>query len=474
MRENFKSTIPLSEQPYLLPENWTWFYWKDLMKSFQQGMIRSNSELGDGNVGYLKMGDLDNNGNANLNDLNYTDANEDEINTFKLKEGDFLINVRNSKDLVGKTCFIEGLENNKVLYNHMLVRVEHGSQDLNFFINEYLNTPSSKKLIERVKQGTTTVIALYQRDLNNIPIPLPDFSTFNSIVRLLKSINRKTKLNNRINAELEAMAKLVYEYWFVQFDFPFVTLSGVEGYKSSGGKMVWNEELKREIPEGWRSGTISDIASLTRGVTYNKDDIKDKSTSGTIPILRATNITGNQIDLSSMVYVSESLVDEEQILKPFDILITMSSGSIDHIGKNGFYLFKEKVAFGAFCAKIKALEDFEFYLYSYTQSDFFFTTIKNECLGTNINNLNGSMVKGFKMVIPDNSTLTKFNDHVKPFFEKIKINANQNQQLSSLRDWLLPMLMNGQVSITEAEERVEEELGMVAEREREEYKSHQS
>jgi type I restriction enzyme S subunit len=329
------------------------------------------------------------------------------------------------------------------------------------------------------------VPALAQATTNfkDLEIQIHEITEQQKITKVLSVLDEKIELNNRINAELEAMAKLVYEYWFVQFDFPISaeqaekmgdpTLVG-KTYKSSGGIMVWNEELKREIPEGWRSGTISDIASLTRGVTYNKDDIKDKGTAGTIPILRATNITGNQIDLNNMIYVSESLVDEEQILNPFDILITMSSGSIDHIGKNGFYLFKEKVAFGAFCAKMAADKDFEFYLYSYTQSDFFFTTIKNECLGTNINNLNGSMVKGFKLVIPDNSTLTKFNEIVKPLLEKLRINSIQNQQLSSLRDWLLPMLMNGQVTVAEAEERVEEELGMVAEKEREKYNSKQS
>jgi type I restriction enzyme S subunit len=308
------------------------------------------------------------------------------------------------------------------------------------------------------------------------------------IASVLSALDDKIELNNRINSELEQMAKLLYEYWFVQFDFPYDFAStplstGSQGkhadetsrpqdikpYKSAGGKMVWNKDLNREIPEGWGSGTLSDISSLTRGVTYNKDDIQDGNSRGTIPILRATNITRNQIDLNSMVYVSESLADEDQILQPFDILITMSSGSIDHIGKNGFYLYNEEVAFGAFCAKIQAKGDFTFYLYSYTQSDFFFTTIKNECLGTNINNLNGSMVKGFKLVVPDQATLLNFNQIVKSMFDKIRVNTNLNQQLSSLRDWLLPMLMNGQVTVEDAEEIVNEGLGMVAEGERGRY-----
>jgi type I restriction enzyme S subunit len=86
-------------------------------------------------------------------------------------------------------------------------------------------------------------------------------------------------------------------------------------------------------------------------------------------------------------------------------------------------------------------------LYSYIQSDFLFQTIKNECLGTNINNLNGSLVNGFKVTIPNKQIIDKFNEIVAPIYDKIAVNQKENQQLASLRDWLLPMLMNGQIKI---------------------------
>ncbi|WP_333810021.1 restriction endonuclease subunit S [Flavobacterium sp.] len=282
----------------------------------------------------------------------------------------------------------------------------------------------------------------------------------------LSNIDSKIEINNRINSELEAMAKTLYHYWFVQFDFP-----NEEGkpYKSSGGKMVWNEELKREIPEGWEIGTISDISEFIRGVSYDKKSIKTSNDSNVIPILRATNITGNQIDLNDMVYVPSELVNKKQILNKFDILITMSSGSIEHIGKNGFYYFDETVSFGAFCAKFVPKQYYHFYLFNYTQSDFMSNTIKNECLGTNINNLNSGMVNGFKLVIPAEDILKLFNEKVESIYKKISINYKENQELASLRDWLLPMLMNGQVSVastSSAKENYKVEdtiLGMVAE-----------
>jgi len=277
-----------------------------------------------------------------------------------------------------------------------------------------------------------------------------------SIAKVLSDLDSKIELNNRINRELEAMAKTLYDYWFVQFDFP-----NEQGkhYKSTGGKMVYNAELKREIPEGWENGTLGDISDLVRGVTYDASDIKEENDYDVIPILRATNISGNVIDLDNMVFVPKQNVSANQVLNKFDILITMSSGSKDHIGKNGFFYFDKEVAFGAFCAKIIAKHKYRFYVYSYTQSDFMFSTIKNECLGTNINNLNGSLVKGFKLVIPPADLVEKFNDKVLSIYEMIGINHKQNQQLTELRDWLLPMLMNGQVTVKEAKVR----LSMAAE-----------
>lgn len=295
-------------------------------------------------------------------------------------------------------------------------------------------------------------------EIANRNISLPDLPTQQKIASVLSALDDKIELNNRINAELEAMAKTLYDYWFVQFDFPYSPLSegcqnsenfdGVfKPYKSSGGKMVYNETLKREIPEGWEASSLEKIAKLIRGVSYNKRDIEEKLKSDNIKILRATNITGNQLDLENPIIVSKKFVNEEQILNKFDILMTMSSGSIDHIGKNAFYYFDEKVSFGAFCAKLKANENFKYFLYLFMQSPFVNATIKNECLGTNINNLNGTMVNSFKTIIPDKKILKKFNQIVEPLFDRIGNNLKQNQELSALRDWLLPMLMNGQVKV---------------------------
>jgi len=346
-------------------------------------------------------------------------------------------------------------------YQRTYILTSKGEKSIDYI---YYLLSLALKLLKDKSQGSQTkflTIGILKE------IHVPNLANSQIVAKVLSDLDTKIELNNRINRELEAMAKTLYDYWFVQFDFPVDNnfspsgemSEGQRGYKSSGGKMVYNAELKREIPEGWENGTLGDISDLVRGVTYDASDIKEENDYDVIPILRATNISGNVIDLDNMVFVPKQNVSANQVLNKFDILITMSSGSKDHIGKNGFFYFDKEVAFGAFCAKIVAKDKYRFYVYSYTQSDFMFSTIKNECLGTNINNLNGSLVKGFKIVIPPDDLVEKFNDEVLSIYEMIGNNHKQNQQLSELRDWLLPMLMNGQVTVKEAEER----LSMAAE-----------
>lgn len=374
-------------------------------------------------------------------------CNENEYEKFILKKGQVAItkDSETPNDIGVSTYISEDFED--VVLGYHLALITPDNDKLNGqFLHYWLNTKQAKRYFENNAGGSGQRCTLVLDCIKSTPLYLPKLSTQAKIAKVLSDLDAKIELNNRINRELEAMAKTLYDYWFVQFDFP-----NEQGkpYKASGGKMVYNAELKREISEGWENGTLGDISDLVRGVTYDASDIKEENDYDVIPILRATNISGNVIDLDNMVFVPKQNVSANQVLNKFDILITMSSGSKDHIGKNGFFYFDKEVAFGAFCAKIVAKDKYRFYVYSYTQSDFMFSTIKNECLGTNINNLNGSLVKGFKIVIPPVDLVEKFNNEVLSIYEMIGNNHKQNQQLSELRDWLLPMLMNGQVTVSE-------------------------
>lgn len=449
MKDNFVSTIPKDLIPYQLPKNWKWFYWSDLMTNFQQGMIRSNSQLGNGNSEYLKMGDLNSNGLANFSSLAQTEASQKEINEFLLKEGDFLINVRNSKELVGKTCIIEDIENRIVLFNHMLVRIEHGSIDMNYFINAFLNIPSTKKLLDRIKQGTTTVIALYQRDLNKLPIALPDNSTFSHIAKLYKNINSKIELNNKINAELEAMAKMLYDYWFVQFDFPD---ANGKPYKTSGGKMVWNDELKREIPEGWKIGTLDLIGDITGGSTPSKAIDENFCSGEGTPWITPKDLSNNKgkkyITRGEYDVTERGLKEASLKIMPKGTVLLSSRAPIGYLAisrtevttNQGFKSFVPRDAFSTE------------YIYYTIQN--LIPEIEANSSGSTFKEVSASTLKTIKTILPSDVVLSQFDNLIKSIFNKQDCLELENQELASLCDWLLPMLMNGQVTFGEAEEKL--------------------
>lgn len=232
------STIEPKEIPYELNENWKWFKWGDIIDKYQQGLIRSNSQLNsDVGIDYFKMSFMNQDGSYSFDNLPKTYASQKETTDYKLQTGDFLINVRNSRELVGKCCSIYSVDKD-ILYNHMIVRIKHKEFISGTFLSAYFNTPFGKNLLETCKKGTTTVIALYQKDIYNLPIPIPRKEILRNIHKIYDGLNKKIELNNKINTELEQMAKALYDYWFVQFDFPFDFAQGKpseEGkpYKSS-------------------------------------------------------------------------------------------------------------------------------------------------------------------------------------------------------------------------------------------------
>ena len=271
----------------------------------------------------------------------------------------------------------------------------------------------------------------------DIKIKLPDLPTQQKIASVLSALDDKIELNNRINAELEAMAKTLYDYWFVQFDFPIVTSSGVEKpYKSSGGKMVYNETLKREIPEGWEVKTVGNI--LDKNKATNKINAKEYLNMGKIPVIdQSTNfICGFTNDESSLITTKEKPAivfgDHTRILK----LINFDFAR----GADGTQIL---------FSKIENMPQFLLY-YSLLKID-----LSNYGYARHF-----KFLKEQNLLIPKKEIAKEFNDLVKSYYVKIYNNLKQNQELSALRDWLLPMLVNGQVSV--GEWRVEN-FGMVAE-----------
>ena len=282
-----------------------------------------------------------------------------------------------------------------------------------------------------------------------INFPCLDLNNKTEIGKLLSSLDDKIALNNRINAKLEQMAKRLYDYWFVQFDFP-----NADGkpYKSTGGKMVWNEELKREIPEGWEVKKLGDLFTTNRGVSYST-----KTITGDIgiPMINLASFSPDgsyKID-GIKTYTGE--YTEEKVLKPFDLVMcntqqTAIDFSKDIIGKALLVpdIFEGDITSSHHVNTLKVHnEKLKFYLYRLFNTDYFHAYISHFASGTNIMGLDFAGVENYSAVIPSEEILSKFADFTLDIEKKKSEIIRENKKLISLRDRLLPLLMNGQVIV---------------------------
>lgn len=298
------------------------------------------------------------------------------------------------------------------------------------------------KEIEALGSGTTFK-EISKTSFEKYEINIPNLTTQKKIASILSCFDEKIALNRVLNQNLEAMAKQLYDYWFVQFDFPD---KNGRPYKSSGGEMVWNEKLKREIPKGWISTTINEVCTSCRGVSYGKDDLLPNGNG--ILVLRGNNIENNHIVYDSNVaFVPYDFINEEQRIKEGDIVMTMSSGSKAHVGKCAMFYKDSKHTFGAFLSKFTPKKEMRYMIFLFLTSEYFKSLITAFCNGTGINNLTNQTFDDVILVLPNEKTLQQFESKVKPLFGMIGNNEENIEVLTKQRDELLPLLMNGQVSV---------------------------
>ena len=278
-------------------------------------------------------------------------------------------------------------------------------------------------------------------DIGNLDFEFPPIEKQKLIAQFIFNLDRKIALNRQINRNLETLAKQIYDYWFVQFDFPD---EKGNPYKSSGGKMVWNEILKREIPEGWKVKSVNDVSSICRGVSYKPNDLQESG----ILILRGNNIENNHIVYdNNTAYLLPNLISDEQRIKKHDIIITMSSGSKEHIGKCAMFQCNSEHSFGVFLSKITPDNNCPYFLFLYLISQYFKQKIKSICNGTGINNLTNQTFDEVLFAFPEQTVLTEFEKVVQPIFDSIGLNETEITSLTRQRDEILPLLMNGQAQI---------------------------
>ncbi|GAA4026437.1 hypothetical protein GCM10022386_07310 [Flavobacterium cheonhonense] len=334
-----------------------------------------------------------------------------------------------------------------VTYNGVICKIR---QNINRQFGYYalLNSNLQNKL-----RGSTQPFISYDL-LNEVKTYLPDRKIQDKIAKVLSDLDAKIKLNNKINAELEAMAKTIYDYWFVQFDFPDVN---GKPYKSSGGKMVWNEELKREIPEGWDVDTLSSLINNDKSGDWGKEQEEGNYTQRVF-CMRGADING--LNGKGELKTPERYILEKNLhktLDPYDLIVeisggspTQSTGRLAYITNETLDRFDAPIICSNFCKAVTLKNKHYFYNLVYQWNSIYDAGVLFGYEGktSGIKNLLfESFVSTHKTVIPSDELAEKFFDFMTPIQIKKEKNLKENQHLASLRDWLLPMLMNGQVKV---------------------------
>lgn len=289
------------------------------------------------------------------------------------------------------------------------------------------------QLIGAVQKALTMVM------LNKTEILLPPLEYQRKIAAALSSIDDKIALNRAINQNLEALAKQLYDYWFVQFDFPYK-----EGkpYKSSGGKMVWNEKLKREIPEGWSVNVIDDVAEVYNGATPSTAD--EENYGGDVVWITPKDLSNQQ---QKFIYQGERNISHKGYescsthLLPSNTVLMSSRAPIGLLAIAKIELCTNQ-GFKSFVPKNDNMAS---YLYYYIQTHI--KQIEQLGTGTTFKEVSREDVLKFPILQPDYELLNIWEERISAINEKQLEIQKENENLTKQRDELLPLLMNGQVTI---------------------------
>ncbi|RGM54726.1 restriction endonuclease subunit S [Streptococcus vestibularis] len=378
-----------------------------------------------------------------LGDTNFThqnlpfvsEADTKRLSKYILIEGDIVFSRVGSID---RNVYVDK-NHEGWMFSGRCIRVRADKNKVNpKYLSYYFKQNSFKKMMMNLAVGAT-MPSLNTKIMNSIELDLLPRENQDKIANILSAIDDKIQINNKINQELEVMAKALYDYWFVQFDFPD---QNGNPYKSSGGKMVYNPELKREIPEGWGVEKLGELAQFKNGINYEKTS----SGSEKVKIINVRNIS------SSTIFINQTDLDEiflendkstNFIVNEGMILITRSGipGATRLVSE-----LESKTVYSGFiiASEVNDLINKNLIFYYLKNVE---EVLKNQSAGTIMKNISQSVLTDMTVSLPSQNVLLKFNSIIDNLLEQMKNVQRQNQELTQLRDWLLPMLMNGQVKV---------------------------
>ena len=339
-----------------------------------------------------------------------------------------------TRDDIGVATYIADDFENVVLGYHCALIIPNPSVVDGKYLNAFMHTRYIQKYFENNASGSGQRYTLSNDTIGNIPVLLPSIEEQHITGKVLADIDRKIELNKQINDNLEAMAKQLYDYWFVQFDFP-----NEEGkpYKSSGGAMVYNEKLKREIPQGWHCGTLLDIAEYTNGLACQKYRPIDNNK---LPVIKIKEMhDGLSADTE---WVKADIPDDVKVFDG-DVLFSWSASlevMLWAYGNGGLnqHIFKVTSKNGY---------PRSFYFYQLIHYVGVFKQMA-EARKTTMGHITQDHLRQSTIAIPPNVDIAnKLEEKLCPIFDEIVKNNQEIMALTKQRDELLPLLMNGQATV---------------------------
>ena len=369
-------------------------------------------------------------------------ASETQIKKLSLKKGQVAITKDSeTRHDIGIPCYIAESFKDCVLGYHCALITPNPELLDGCYLNAYLNSKLAKEYFANNASGSGMRYSLPIDSIKNIILYLPDIETQRAVGKIFSNIDRKIALNREINRNLEAMARQLYDYWFVQFDFPDENGSP---YKSSGGKMVWNEKLKRELPEGWGVDNILSICEIKVGGTPSKSN-NAYWDNGLIPFFGPTDVSDNIFQLDTIDHIShEGLAHcASSLFQVGDVILT-ARGSIGKL-----VIVGEPMAMNQSCYAL--VPKFPNTPYLYFLSKELIEWLKAKGSGSVFKSFNVQDVEYSQLCIAPYCIIEKFCNSVDCIFNQIREHTKEIASLKTQRDELLPLLMNSQVSITQKE-----------------------
>jgi len=339
------------------------------------------------------------------------DDQAEKLNNVIVEKNDILLNI--TGDSIARCTVVpEEILPARVNQHVSIIRCKNTEESK--YVMYYLQY--MKKYLLQISKVGGTRNALTKEAIGKLPIKISD--DCNKISKILDNIDQKIQTNNQINQELEAMAKALYDYWFVQFDFPD---QNGKPYKSSGGKMVYNPELKREIPEGWGNSILGEFADLYQPKTISDKDMIE--------------------DGEYLVYGANGIIGRYSEYNHEDSMVTISCR-----GNCGIINITRPYSWITGNSMVVKPKD-DIYNIDYISNLLLSLSISSVITGSVQKQLTRTSLVPLKVIIPNKEIIEKYRSITKASFEKRKSIQIEVEQLTQLRDWLLPMLMNGQVKV---------------------------